>query len=150
MARPSKYESVIPPNIEKIKKWLSEGVPERDIADNLGIGYTTWRRWKKQCGEFETVVVNTRDAKVEELENTMFQLAQGFSKTVRKGMKVRNPDGSERVEIYEEVVFIPPNFNALRFLLTNWNKEYANDPALLRIRQEEFEHKKKMDELNSW
>ena len=43
-----------------------------------------------------------------------------------------------------------PNFNALRFLLTNWSDQYSNDPAAIRQRVAEFEHRKKMDEENSW
>ena len=150
MARKSKYDSVIPPNIEKIKKWISEGVTEKDIAKNLGIGLTTWKRWKNQTDEFRSVVVSNRKPKVEELENTMFQLATGYMYQVDKVMKVRDAGGGEHLEEYTETVRVEPNFNALRFLLTNWSDKYANDPALIKMRREEFEHKKKQDELTNW
>ena len=150
MARKSKYEQIIPPNIEKIKEWLSQGVPERDVAKNLGVGYTTWRRWKSEKVEFRAIMDNERRPKLEELENTMFKLATGYSYTVDRHVKVRDPGGGEHVEHFVDTVVVDPNFNALRFLLTNWSEKYANDPALLRQRKEEFEHKKKMDEENSW
>lgn len=150
MGRKSKYESVIPPNMEKIKEWIRDGVTEQDIAKNLGIGLTTWKRWKKQTDEFQSIVVRERRPRVEELENTMFKIANGYTVRLKKVMKVRDPGGGEHLEDYEEDVHVPPNFNALRFLLTNWSDKYANDPAMIRQREKEFEHKKKIDELTNW
>ena len=150
MARKSKYETVIPPNLEKIKDWIRDGVTEKDIAKNLGIGVTTWKRWKSQTDEFRSIVVRERKPKLEELENTMFRLATGYSYTIDRHVKVRDPGGGEHVEHFVDTVVVDPNFNALRFLLTNWSENYANDPALLRQRKEEFEHKKKMDEDLNW
>lgn len=147
----SKYDRVIPPNVEKIKKWLSEGVAERRIAENLGISYSTWRKWKKENRHFSALFDNIEiKARVEKLENNMFKLANGYTVTLKKAVKVRDPGGGEHIEEYEEDVHVPPNFNALRFLLTNWSKEYSNDPALIRLREKEFEHKKEQDKLNSW
>lgn len=142
MARKSKYETVIPPNIELIKNWLADGVPEKDIAKNLGIGLTTWKRWKNQTDEFQSVVVHARRPRVIELENTMFRLATGYSFEVTRHVKVRDPGGGEHIEEFTETVVVEPNFNALRFLLTNWSEDYANDPAMIRQRVAEFEHKK--------
>ena len=146
MARKSKYEQTIPPNIEQIKEWLSEGVPEREIAKNLRIASSAI------FGDIKVI------GRVKELENNMFRLANGFTETITKAMKCKEiyyDDNGRRcereyVDTYEITVFVPPNFNANRFLLTNWSDEYANDPALMRQRKEEFEHKKKMDEDNSW
>ena len=147
----SKYDRTIPPNVEKIKKWLSEGVAERRIAENLGISYSTWRKWKKENRHFSALFDNIEiKARVEKLENNMFKLANGYTVTLKKAIKVRDPGGGEHIEEYEEDVHVPPNFNALRFLLTNWSKEYSNDPALIRLREKEFEHKKEQDKLNSW
>lgn len=159
MARKSKYEQTIPPNLEQIKQWLSEGVPERDIAKNLKIASSTWRKWKNEKSEFSAIFGDIKVmARVTELENNMFRLANGFSETITKAMKCKEiyyDDHGRRcereyVDTYEITVFVPPNFNANRFLLTNWSDDYANDPALMRQRKEEFEHKKKMDEDNSW
>lgn len=80
----------------------------------------------------------------------MFKLARGYTIRLTKAMKVRDPGGGEHVEEYKEDVHVPPNFNALRFLMTNWSEEYANDPASIRQREKEFEYKKKFDEENSW
>lgn len=141
----------VPPNIEKIKTWLSQGVPEKDIAKSLGVSYSTWRKWKKEndtlSALFNSVEVVSR---VETLENTMFRLAQGYSKTVTKYMKVRDAGGGEHLEKYDEEIYFPPNFNALRFLIINWSNNYSNDPDLIKLRREEFEHRKELDERDAW
>ena len=146
----SKYETVILPRFEEIKQWVSEGLTDREIIGRLGISRSTWYKHKSDFTDFSDSIRECRRPKIEELEETMFKLAQGYTVTLQKTMKVRDPGGGEHLEDYEEDVHVPPNFNALRFLLTNWSDNYANDPAMVRIRKEEFEHKKKMDEENSW
>ena len=146
----SKYETIILPRFDEIKKWLSEGLTDREIIDRLGISRSTWYKHKSDFTDFSDAVTLSRRPKVEELEKTMFDLAKGYTIRLQKSMKVRDPGGGEHLEDYVEDVHVPPNFNALRFLLTNWSGDYANDPALLRQRKEEFEHKKKIDEENSW
>lgn len=159
MARPSKYDRTIPPNLDKIIEWLSEGVPERDIAKNLNIGYTTWRNWKQSKSEFKAIFDNiVTKPKVETLENKMFKLAEGYNVTITKAVKCKEvyyDDLGRRCERevikeYDETIYVAPNFNALRFLLCNWSENYSNDPALMRQRAAEFEHKKKIDEENNW
>lgn len=141
----------IPPNLERIKKWLANGVPEKDIAKNLGVASSTWRKWKNENSAFSAIFGDVEVIpRVEKLENTMFKLAQGYTMSVTKGMKVKASDGSEHVEEYKETLHVPPNYNAIRFLLVNWSDKYSNDPAAIRQRQVEFEHKKKMDEENNW
>ena len=146
----SKYETVILPRFEEIKQWVSEGLTDREIIDRLGISRSTWYKHKSDFSDFSDSIEVCRRPKIEELEETMFKLAQGYTVTLQKSMKVRDPGGGEHIEDYEEDVHVPPNFNALRFLLTNWSENYANDPAMIRQRKEEFEHKKKIDEENSW
>ena len=146
----SKYETVILPRFEEIKKWVSEGLTDREIVERLGISRSTWYKHKSDFSDFSDTVTVCRRPKVEELENTMFKLAQGYTVRVQDAMKVRDPGGGEHIELYEKDVHVPANFNALRFLLTNWSDKYANDPAMIRQREKEFEHKKKIDELNNW
>ena len=159
MARPSKYDRTIPPNLDKIIEWLSKGVPERDIAKNLNIGYTTWRNWKQSKSEFKAIFDNiVTKPKVETLQNNMFKLATGFSTSITKAVKCKEVYYDEQgrrcerevLKEYEQEIYIAPNFNACRFLLCNWSDEYSNDPALMRQRAAEFEHKKEMDEENNW
>ena len=138
----SKYETVILPRFDEIKQWVSEGLTDREIIERLGISRSTWYKHKSDFTDFSDSIEVCRRPKVEELENTMFRLAKGYTVRLQKVMKVRDPGGGEHLEEYEEDVHVPANFNALRFLLTNWSDQYSNDPAAIRQRQVEFEHKK--------
>lgn len=146
----SKYETIILPRLEEIKKWLSEGLTDKEIIRSLGISSSTWYKHKSEITEFSETVDESRKPKVTELEDTMFKLARGYKVTVNKVMKVRDAGGGEHLEEFEEDIFVPPNFNALRFLLVNWSNEYSNDPGLLRQRIAEFEHRKTLDERDAW
>lgn len=146
----SKYETIILPRLEEIKKWVSEGLTDKEIINNLGISSSTWYKHKSEITEFSETIDESRKPKVTELEETMFKLARGYRVTMNKVMKVRDVGGGEHLEEYEEDVFVPPNFNALRFLLVNWSNEYSNDPGLLRQRIAEFEHRKTLDERDAW
>lgn len=146
----SKYETIILPRLEEIKKWVSEGLTDKEIIRSLGISSSTWYKHKSEITEFSETVEESRKPKVTELEDTMFRLARGYTVTLNKVMKVRDPGGGEHLEEYEEEVHVPANFNALRFLLINWSNEYSNDPGLLRQRIAEFEHRKALDERDAW
>lgn len=154
----SKYETIILPRLDEVKQWVSEGLTDREIIKRLGISSSTWYKHKSEITEFSETVRESREPKIAELENTMFKLANGYFVEVTKGMKCRevyyDDNGrkceKEEVHSYIETVHVPANFNAGKFLLINWSDKYSNDPTLIKVRKEEFEHKKKMDELDKW
>ena len=136
--------------LDVIEELARKGYSKEVIASHFGISRETLHQYETLNSDISDAIQRGRSVAIGELENTMFKLAQGYTVTLQKTMKVRDPGGGEHLEDYEEDVHVPPNFNALRFLLTNWSENYANDPAMIRQRKEEFEHKKKIDEENSW
>lgn len=42
----SKYESHIEPRLEEIKAWARDGVCDKDIAHNLSVAYSTFRKYR--------------------------------------------------------------------------------------------------------
>ena len=60
----------------------------------------------------------------------MFKSALGFSYKVKKAMKLKTveyEDGKrkkevERIEYYDEEVYVPPSIASAQFLLKNWAK----------------------------
>lgn len=161
MARNSKYD-LIKKNFPKIEQLLSSGATEREVARSIGIAYSTWNKYKAEQKEFSELIIKSREKPVGTLVNSMYQAGLGFTKTITRAMKLKEEtydpitgkkSGSmERIEYYEEEIYIPPNFQAARFLIVNWGKDlgYSNDPKLIEIRERELEHKIKQDELNNW
>lgn len=153
--RKSKYEEVILPKLEEIKDLLAKGTSEKEIANYLGISYTTWKTHKRKIASFSAVVKESRGKAIEDLEKAMFNSALGFTKTVKKAMKLKEvvyENGkrlkeTERIEFYEEEIYIPPSVACAQFLLKNWAKDkYSNNPAELEVKKKEFELNKKVKE----
>lgn len=158
--RKSVYDTQVKSRFAEIGEWVKSGATERSIAQKLGIAYSTFNKYKAEKPEFAELLHNNRAQAVEDIENAMYKAAVGGIQQVTKGMKVKvveYQDGKraseyEDVVPYTEEVYLPPNVTAAIFLLKHWAKDrgYTNDPQTLELKKQEFEHKKRMDEQNSW
>lgn len=161
MARKSAYDKIIKPKFAKIEQLLQDGLTEKEVAKSIGIAYSTWNKYKAENEEFTELIIKSREKPVQKLINSMYISGLGFSKTIKRACKVKrtiyNPENGKKVKEFEEVVpyeeeiYVPPNFQAARFLILNWGKElgYSNDPAMLDLKEREFKHKQEMDN-NTW
>ena len=156
MSRESK-EQVILDNLDKIEEWAANGLTIAQIAKNLGMARSTLNKYKSLLPVIQDTVKNARKDAVEELENTMFTSAKGYTRKVKKYQKVKrtlyengkkSEEWEEMVE-YEEEVYYPPDNTAGIFLLKNWGR-YSNEPLNINIRQKELELKKQQLDANSW
>lgn len=151
------YEEIILPRIEEIKQWLSEGKTDKEIALLLGITPKTFSKYKNSISSFNSIVKKNRQPCVEVLENSMFDSAIGFTKTIKEPIKrkIIEYDNGKKVkeeEIIEQVekqIYIPPNITAQIFLLKNWG-EYTNEPKILAIKKEELKLRKEISDSNKF
>lgn len=153
--RKSSFDTVILPNLEKIQELLKQGYSEKDVAKSIGVSYATWKKYKSLLTDFSAIICSAREQNVKELEKSMYIQALGFTKTVKKAMKLKTVEyengkrlkETERIEFYEEEIYIPPSQSAGAFLLKNWAKnEYSNNPAELQQKKEELEYKKSLED----
>lgn len=151
----TKLETVLIPRAKEIAKLLDDGVSEKEVAERVGISYTTWRYYKEQLKEYLQLKKETDEQRLKEVENAIYESAIGINKSVKKAMKVKTVSydngkkvkEEEKIEYYFEEVYIPPSVSAGQFLLKNWNKEkYSNNPAELDVKKEEFEFKKNKED----
>lgn len=164
--RKNKYETDVKPYFAQIKEWLENGSTERQIAENLGIGYSTFNRYKGENEELKELIKKGRQGIVLKLRGTLINRALGFnyqeSKTVSE--QVNLPDSikefllesgftQEQLEqaklVKTEVAnkFALPDVAALNLALKNYDKEnWANDPQMLELRKQELELRKKQSE----
>ena len=161
MARRSKYE-VIKENFSKIEQLLNNGHTEREVARSIGIAYSTWNKYKAEQKEFSELVIKSREKPVDDLINQTYLSGLGFTKTITRAMKVKEElydpitgkkmSSKEKIVHYEEEIYIPPNFQAAKFLIMNWGKDqgYSSEPKMMELRERELEHKIQQDENNSW
>ena len=98
------YFDIIEPNLSQIIEWHSNGVSERQIAKNLGIGYTTFKKYKKEKAAFAAALKKSASDRIKVVEDAMFKAAAAG------------------------------NVTAGIFLLANWDKEkYKNNPQQYEI-----------------
>lgn len=162
MARKSAYDRIIKPNFDKIEQMLQNGQTEKVIARSIGIAYSTWNKYKAENEEFSELILKSREKPVQNLIDSMYQSGLGFTKTIKRQQKCKqviyHPETGKKLKEFEEMVpyeeeiYIPPNFQAARFLILNWGKElgYSTDPAMLDLKEREFKHKQEMEKNNNW
>lgn len=147
--RKSTYDEIIVPRMEEIKEWISQGKTDKYCAERLGISARTFSKHKNSFSSFSSTIKKAREPRVEEIEDSMFKHAVGFTKKVRKAMKLKEikTNGVQRVEqeriaYYEDEIYIPPDTAAAIFLLKAW-ANYSNEPRMIKIRERELAIKEK-------
>ena len=127
MARPSLYETKWKDKLIVIQGWARDGLTDEQIADNMGVNKSTIYDWKKKYPEFTNALKESKDVADRHVECELYNKATGFTKIVKKPMKVKNieyDDGrkiSEKEEIIyvEEELYYPPDTTAQIFWLKN-------------------------------
>ena len=66
--------------LDRIEEWVSNGLPMKDVAKNMGIHRTTLYKWKEQSINISNSLYVGRDAKIEKVEHAMFMRAIGYDK----------------------------------------------------------------------
>lgn len=144
--RPKKYFSNIRPYLDKIPE-MALNMTERQIAEELGVGYTAFNEYKKLYPELNEALKKGRKALVIELRGTLLKKAKGFQYSEKKILKENGQ--IIREEIYEKTSL--PDVAAINLLLKNYDKEnWANDPQELELKKKELKLKEKHLEKNDW
>lgn len=161
MARNGKYD-LIKKNFKKIEQLLQAGHTEKKVAQSIGIAYSTWNKYKTEHEEFSELIIKSREEPVDNLVAQMYQSGMGFTKTIKRAMKLKEElfdpvtgkksCSREKIAFYEEEIYIPPNFQAAKFLIMNWGKDlkYCSEPRMMELREKELQHKIDMAENENW
>lgn len=144
--RPNKYYTHVEPYLSKVSE-MALTMTEQQIAETLGVGYSSFREYKKQYQALTDALKKGRRELVIELRSTLIKKAKGFNyeekKIIKKGGAV------VREEIYTKAS--TPDVAALNLLLKNYDKEnWANDPQALELRKKEIELQQQKIESSEW
>lgn len=137
--------------LAEIEIWLRNGLSEKQVFTNLGIGKTTWESYKKQYPELTDVLKKGRQSQITEVENSLYKNATGFYYFIQESVKVKNADGSESVEVVTLKKFKAPETGAIAFFLKNKDKKnYADNPQMVDIKREELELRRTESQFKAW
>lgn len=132
----AKYEYwLTPEGLLLIEAWARDGLTDEQIAHNLGVAYSTLRVWRDKYSALSAALKRGKEVVDVEVENALFKKATGFSKTIKKAIKVKEvfyEDGKrksekEHIEFADEEIYIPPDTTAQIFWLKNRKPEVWRD-----------------------
>ena len=91
MAKCNSKKEIVETNLENIKTWISQGQTIESIAKALKVSKTTLYKYIGKDGltTLDDIKKNRAPA-VEELENTMYKSGCGYTRKVKKYIKVKN------------------------------------------------------------
>ena len=167
--RKSKYETHIKPNLPLILE-MCKTLTEQQIAEQLGVGYSTFIEYKKQFPELAEVLKKGRQNLVAELRSALIKKAKGYKYTETKvitesvkwpeemyvalleaGFTIEQIESSRLVRTEVAHKEMSPDVAALNLALKNYDKEnWSNDPQMLEIRKKELELRERQIEANEW
>lgn len=158
--RKSIYDTKIKSRFNEIKTWLEDGATERQVAESLGISYSSLNKYKIEKKEFMELLKNIDRSKiVSDLRGALLKRALGYDvkeeKTIVKQIIFDDPNLGElpakvvRTEYVKK--HIPPDVAAINLSLKNYDKDnWSNDWQQYGLKREELDLKKKLAEQNLW
>ena len=76
MANTAKYgEWLEPDGLLRLQDWARQGLTDEQIAEKMGVGYSTLRVWKKQFPQIAETLRQSKDVVDAEVENSLLRKA---------------------------------------------------------------------------
>lgn len=142
MGRRNKYAE-IKERLPEIIKWVESGFTDKEVAQKLGIAYSTFNDYLKKYSEFSEAIKRAKVKPNEAVENSLYKKATGFYVPVIKNYKLKTTTyGENGRKIKEEEILVekeeqeyfPPETAAIIFYLINRMKnKWNNNPQKLDI-----------------
>lgn len=150
--RKGKYETHVQPYLDKIKKWLEQGCTEKEVANNLGIAYSSFNEYKVQFSELmETIKSVNRAPLIEDLKGALVKKAMGFEYKEKKEYIREDPETGKKTKYVEITTrYAQPDTTAIFGALNIYDDEYIKDKKNYELKKEELELRKKLAEANNF
>lgn len=113
----------------KIQGWARDGLIDKEIAHNIGVGYSTLREWKKLYPEIGEALRKGKEVVDRIVENALYKSAIGFMQKIKKPVRIKEVEydpktgkkirESEKWVQVEEEIYIAPQVTAQIFWLKN-------------------------------
>ena len=149
--RKSKYEEVVKPHIEEIRRWCADsGATEKDICDTLGIAVSTFNEYKNKYPELMEALKKGRKELVLEIKGSLAKKARGYDYEEKKTYIKKDDNGNDVKYTEVTTKHQPPSEAAANMLLKNYDKDWKDNPAMYELKKTELELKKQLAEMNNW
>lgn len=166
----SSNEKKIYENMESLEEWAFAGLSQKEMAEMLGMAYSTFRKLKGEIPALSALLKKSADflkaerkKEVEKVEVSLLNRCLGYNAEVTKHYKLKRPrmaegrpmfDGSGKViteEVLEEVKemqHVPADVTAIRFYLLNKARaEWKENPDKLELEKKRVANDTKRTKL---
>lgn len=167
----SSNEKKIYENMESLEEWAFAGLSQKEMAEMLGMAYSTFRDLKKKIPALSALLKKSADflkaerkKEVEKVEVSLLNRCLGYNADIKKHMKVKKPmqgadgkvltDANGKViteEVLEEVTeqqHIPADVGAIKFYLLNKAKDkWKENPDRLELEKKRVANDTKRTKL---
>ena len=157
MARSDSYEELIEQSLDKIECWVENGDTDKDIAEKLGIAYSTYRKYKGTSVALKSRIATAKDKKNQEVEKALYKNCTGYDYIEETPVKVKEEYKTEDGTVLtREIVVVkkikkqkPADLGAQKYWLNNrlsnkWKDDpnkVANDKKIIKLKEKEINSK---------
>ena len=143
------YDSKVQPHLKEISEWI-QTMTEAQVAKKLGVGFSTFRRYKADHADLQRALKNGREELVVELKGILKKKALGYYYKETKTY-IKDEDG-KKVRIVEETErYAHPDTGAIHLLLKNLDETWRNDDqTTVDLKKQRLELEKEKQEANNW
>lgn len=127
--RRSKYETHVLPKLKMIEHWCRDGLMEEEICKRLGVGVSTFNRYKNDYRELREVLRLGKEEADYEVEESLFKRALGYryDEVTKERIFVEELGAYEMVTTKVVTKQVSPDVTAQIFWLKNRKKEIWRD-----------------------
>ena len=167
----SSNEKKIYENMESLEEWAFAGLSQKEMAEMLGMAYSTFRKLKGEIPALSALLKKSADflkaeqkKEVEKVEVSLLNRCLGYNADIKKHMKVKKPmqgangevltDANGKViteEVLEEVTeqqHVPADVGAIKFYLLNKAKDkWKENPDRLELEKKRVANDTKRTKL---
>lgn len=129
--------------MKDIPGWLASGASQKQIANRLGISLSSLKNYKAEHEELYDALSFGKGNITMDIAKTVVELAQGYTYEVKEPIKLKNEDGSERVEVKTVTKYVPPSMEAIKYFLKNRTKKWSDNPQALELKKQELDIKRR-------
>lgn len=158
MARSDSYLELIESRLNEIESWVEQGDTDKEIAEKLGIGYSTFRKYKTDSVALKGAIATGKDKANQAVEKALLNNCLGYKYYEEVATKVKEEvlaEDGQTILVKESVVVKPvkkykgPDLAAQKFWLVNrhnkkWQEDpnkVANDKKLTKLKEKEVNSK---------
>lgn len=148
--RKSIYKTNIQPYLDKITEWRKVGATVENICEALEVSKSTFFKYLGVEQEFSDAYKKGTFEFCMDLRGELARIAFKHTLETKKQYITEDEDGNKKKHTEITTKEVDGDIAAINLLLKNLDKEWANDPKMLDLKQQELELRKQIAETRDW